>query len=276
MMSGSLLILLAVFGLVIYLATRSPQSQPGRTIGPQHQESLDYQPTLDDAIAEARHWIDRLGSQVLQLSGTDTASTQALADASERFNAASAQVSEAKSVRQAELAREAALEGLHYIQAAREIMGMPAGPPLPQLEGQRTAGAVSETRQIQVEGRTVTASPHPSATTPNYYPGGTVAGRPVPGGWYSEPWWQSAMRTGVWAAGSVFLFSALFGGMTGVASASTFEQGVDGDFGGDFDGADFDGDFGAGDFDGGDFGGDFGGGFGGDFGGGFDFGGFDF
>jgi threonine/homoserine/homoserine lactone efflux protein len=43
---------------------------------------------LDDAAADARRWIERLGGQVLTLTGTDTASQQALADAAERYNAA--------------------------------------------------------------------------------------------------------------------------------------------------------------------------------------------
>ena len=154
-----------------------------------------------DAVADARRWIERLGSQVLSIAGSDTASTQAMADASERYNAASAQISTANTVKQASLARESALEGLHYVNAAREIMGMPAGPQLPPLEGQRAAGSVTEQRTIEHEGRQISASPVATEDTPNYYPGGKVAGRPVPAGWYSEPWWQSALRTGMWTMG---------------------------------------------------------------------------
>ena len=230
-----------------------------------------------DAQADARRWIERLGSQVLSIAGTDMASTQAIADASERYNAASSQISTAQTARQAELARESALEGLHYMNAAREIMGMPAGPELPPLEGQRNAGRVTATRTIEQDGRTMTASPVASDATPNYYPGGNVAGRPVPAGWYSEPWWASALRTGIWTAGSVFMFSALFSGMAGVNySGEAFEDGV-GE--GAEDGmADAGGDAGdAGGDMGGDMGGDGGGFFGGDDGGGlFDGGGFDF
>lgn len=119
-----------------------------------------------------------------------------------------------------------------------------------------------------------------------------MAGRPVPAGWYSEPWWQSALRTGATSCSSVLLFDAMFSGMRrrlqrlgvrerlrGPASSRGYDQGYDqgmdaGSDGGGFDGggADGGGGFGGG-FDGGGFGGgDFGGG---DFGGG-DFGGFDF
>lgn len=272
-MAGLLLIVVVIAGLVFLLSRiqgNSPSNpQPGGI-------------ELEDAIADARRWIERLGSQVLSLTGSDSASTQALADASERYNAASSQISTARTVRQAELARESALEGLYYVNAAREIMGMPKGPEIPPLEGQCKAGKVTENRTVEVEGRQITASPQPTSSTPNYYPGGMVAGRPVPAGWYSEPWWQSALRTGLWTAGSVMLFSALFSGMSGVGySAAAFENGYGEGFQDGLDAAnDFDGVDGAdgsdfGDFDGGDYG-DLGGDFGGDFGGGFDGGGFDF
>ncbi|WJZ03414.1 hypothetical protein [Corynebacterium freiburgense] len=212
----ALLLIAITIAAAVFIVSRKTQS---------HTKQLESV-KLDDAIADARRWIDRLGSQVLTMAGTDTASTQAIADASERFNAASSQISTATTVRQAELARESALEGLHYINAAREIMGLPAGPELPPLEGQRTAGKVTEERTITHEGQQITASPVATANTPNYYPGGMVAGRPVPAGWYSEPWWASALRTGIWTAGSVLLFSAMFNGMAGVAySAAAFEQG---------------------------------------------------
>lgn len=233
---------------------------------------------IDDAVADARRWIERLGSQVLSIAGSDTASTQAMADASERYNAASSQISTAKTVKQAKLARESALEGLHYVNAAREIMGMPAGPELPPLEGQRSAGSVTEERTIEHEGRQISASPVATEQTPNYYPGGRVAGRPVPAGWYSEPWWQTALRTGMWTMGSMMLFSMMFSGMAGVgyggdAWASGYGEGYEeglaaggedmgdaGDMGdtGDMGGGE---DMGGGFFDGGDGGGLFDGGF---------------
>lgn len=214
-MEALLLVGLVVTGLVLFLSRRTKTAN-GKA---QAHE-------LEDAQADARRWIERLGSQVLSMAGTDAASTQAIADASERYTAANSQIATATTVRQAELARESALEGLHYMNAAREIMGLPAGPELPPLEGQRNAGRVTETRTIDHEGHQITASPVATDQTPNYYPGGMVAGRPVPAGWYSEPWWQSALRTGMWAAGSALLFSTLFSGMTGIAySAAAFEAG---------------------------------------------------
>ena len=241
---------------------------------------------LADAKADARRVIERLGGQVLNLTGTDQASQQALADASERFTAASSQIDQATTAKQAMLAKESALEGLYYVRAARTAMGMDPGPELENITGQKAAGTVTEDRRVQFEGREIEASPVPSQRTPNYYPGGQVAGRPVPAGWYSEPWWKPALVAGAWGLGSVLLFDAMFSGMSGVGygasgfesgSGSGFDQGLDSGYDAGVDqgldqgadgggwGGDGGGDSGGGGW-GGDGGGDFGGG-GGDFGG---------
>ena len=110
---------------------------------------------LADAQADARRWIERLGGQVMQISGTDSASQQAMADASERFTAANSAISRATTAKQANLARESALEGMHYVNAAREIMGMNPGPELPPLEGQRAAGKVTEKRTVEANGQQI-------------------------------------------------------------------------------------------------------------------------
>jgi hypothetical protein len=246
---------------------------------------------LADAKADARRTIERLGGQVLNLTGTDDASKQAMADASERYTAASSQIDQATTARQALLAKESAMEGLYYVRAARVAMGIDPGPELESLTGQNSAGTVTEDRRIQFEGKDIEASPSPSPRTPNYYPGGRVAGRPVPAGWYSEPWWKPALVAGAWGIGSVLLFDAMFSGMGGVGYGAQgfeqgygdgFQQGFDqgqldqgdgGGWGGDQGQADASGDSwgGGGDSGGWGGGGDFGGG---DWGGGGDFGGF--
>ncbi|MFI8565296.1 DUF1542 domain-containing protein [Rhodococcus sp. NPDC078407] len=226
---------------------------------------------LADAKADARQSIERLGGQVYNLIGTDTPSKQALADASERNIAAGSQIDQATTPEQARLAKQTALEGLYYIRAARLAMGMDPGPEVQGIDGQQQAGRVTEERKVDFEGREVTASPDPSDRTPNYYPGGRVAGRPVPAGWYSEPWWRPALVAGAWGMGSMFLFSAMFSGMAGVpaetaAGGDLGADGSDGGAGDDYDSGD------AGDSGDGMFGGDDGM-FGGD-GGSMDFGGF--
>ncbi|MFG1933910.1 DUF1542 domain-containing protein [Mycobacterium sp. NPDC048908] len=274
-MNGVLLVLIIVVIAAIALAMYSSSKASGRRNAA----------SLADAKADARRLIERLGGQVLNVTGTNDAAKQAMADASERYTAASSQIEQATSVRQAALAKESAVEGLYYVRAARTAMGMDPGPELESLAGQQSAGTVTEDRRVDFEGREIEASPSPSQRTPNYYPGGRVAGRPVPAGWYSEPWWKPALVAGAWGLGSVLLFDALFDGMHGVDyGAQGFENGYGDGFsdgfgagqdGGGYDGGGYDG--GGADasgFDGysGDGGGFDGGGFG-DFGGG-DFGGF--
>ncbi|OBG87525.1 hypothetical protein A5699_02020 [Mycobacterium sp. E802] len=264
-MNGVLLVLIVlVIAAIAFAVYSSSQANSRRSAE-----------SLADAKADARRLIERLGGQVLNLTGSDDASKQAMADASERYTAASSQIDQATTVKQAALAKESAIEGLYYVRAARTAMGMDPGPELESLSGQRSAGAVTEDRRINFEGREIEASPTPSQRTPNYYPGGRVAGRPVPAGWYSEPWWKPALVAGAWGLGSVLLFDALFSGMHGVDyGAQGFESGYGdgysdgfaagqdgGDAGGDWGGTDAGGWDGGGFDDGGfgDFGGDFGG-----------------
>jgi hypothetical protein len=245
-----IIVVLAAIAVAVYSASKSSSRRSAES--------------LADAKADARRVIERLGGQVLNITGTDEASKQAMADASERYTAASSQIDQATTAKQALLAKESAVEGLYYVRAARIAMGMDPGPELESLSGQRTAGTVTEERRVQFEGRDIEASPTPSQRTPNYYPGGTVAGRPVPAGWYSEPWWKPALVAGAWGVGSMLLFSTLFSGMAGTGYEQGFAQGYDegvdqgGDTGGDasgFDGGGGDGAWGGGDFGGGDFGG---------------------
>jgi len=256
-----LLILLAVVAAGVLLAVTSARGRKQRE--------------LADAQAEARRWVERLGGQVLNLVGNDEPSKQAMADAAERYTAAGSQLDQARSTVQYRLATDTALEGLYYVRAARTAMGMDPGPELPTTTTQQRAGAVTEDREVDVEGHRYAASRRPSDRTPHYYPGGNVAGRPVPQGWYSEPWWKPALVAGAWGIGSFVLFGALFSGMAGVPSAAAFEHGYDEGYQDGAEGAGDTGDPGGegGDFGGGaDGGGDFGGDYGGDFGGG-DFGG---
>ena len=223
---------------------------------------------LADAREEALRWYERLGGQIMNLpAGEDAATKQALVDAGERYNAAGSQLERATTTKQYELARETALEGLSYVRAARTAMGLDAGPELPPLAGQRQAGTIREDRSVDVQGHQYRASPQPASGTPYYYPGGMVGGRPVPGGWYSEPWWKTALVAGAAGIGSVLLFDAFFDNSWGGGGYDQgYDQGYDAamdqqqdgggyDGGGDGGGYDGGGDFGGGDFGGGDFGG---------------------
>jgi uncharacterized membrane protein YgcG len=225
------------------------------------------QRALADARADAQRWYERLGGQVMNLVANDDAAVkQALVDAGERYNAAGSQLDQATSTKQFELAGHTALEGLYYVRAARTAMDLDPGPELPPMPGQRTAGALTAEREVTLEGKEYRAGPQASSDTPYYYPGGMVRGRPVPAGWYSEPWWKTALVAGAAGVGTMLLFDAFFspgmgmGGFDGGYDngfADGFAQGQDGggdggDGGGDGGGL-FDGGFDFGDF--GDFGG---------------------
>ncbi len=215
---------------------------------------------LADARAEAQRWYERLGGQLMNLQGDQPAVKQALADASERYNAAGAQLERADSVHQYRLAQETALEGLTYVRAARVALGLDPGPELPPLAAAAGAGRLTKEREVEVQGQTFKAGPEPGDDTPYYYPGGRVNGRPVPAGWYSQPIWKPALAGAAGAIGGMLIFDALFspafadpgysaGYEQGFQDGLDFDPGADGgDVGGDF--GDFGGDFG-------DFGGDF-------------------
>ncbi|SCF33586.1 hypothetical protein GA0070216_11053 [Micromonospora matsumotoense] len=236
--------------------------------------------SLADVRADAQRWYERLGGQVMNLHGDEPAVRQALVDAGERYNAAGSQLEQARTVHQFRLARETALEGLAYARAARVALGLDPGPELPPLAAAQGAGEITRERQVDVQGQTFKAGPQPGRDTPYYYPGGRYQGRAVPSGWYSTPWWKTALGAGVGVVGGMLiadaLFSPAFADPGYAAAGGDFAGGDFGGDGGDFAGGDFgtagdvgNNDFGtAGDFGGGDFGG-------GDFGGG-DFGGGDF
>ena len=233
------LLIAAVIAIAVAVVSRSQNK--GQTQLQAHQSRH-----LEDHRAEAARWVERLGGQVFNLDGRQP-SRQAMADASERYASAVAELERARTPVQAQLAKDTALEGLYYVRAARSAMGLDPGPELPATPGQDRAGRVTEDRTVEVDGRTMSAATGPSDQTPHYYPGGVVAGRPVPAGWYSEPWWASALASGVWMMSSVMMFNMMFAGMSGVGySGEDFAAGV-GEGGADVGG----GDGGDGFFDGG-------------------------
>lgn len=208
---------------------------------------------LADARADAQRWYDRLGGQVMNLApNDDPAVRQALVDAGERYNAAGSQLESATTTRQYHLAGQTAIEGLYHVRAAREGLGMDPGPELPLTEAQRQNGVIHREREVTVEGEHLKAGPRYAPDTPYYYPGGQMRGRHVPAGYYSQPWWRSALSTGAGVLGGMLLFDAMFGGINdfdagyaegaeafdgdGVGDAAGAGDGFDaGDFGGDFD-----------------------------------------
>jgi hypothetical protein len=112
-----IVLLVAAIGLAVYASSKASGKRSAAS--------------LDDAKADARRAIDRLGSQVINLTGTD--------NASEHFNAAGSQIDQATTASQALLAKESAMEGLYYVRAACVAMGMDPRPELESLSGQNAA-----------------------------------------------------------------------------------------------------------------------------------------
>lgn len=157
-----------------------------------------------DAGAEASRWVERLGGSLSTLdAGGNTAARQALADAAERLRAAEGQLAHAYSPLQYGLVTQTAIEGLHHIRSARTALGLDPGPELP---------APGAGGQVTVGGQTYTASAQPGTNTPYYYPGAVVNGRSMSGGWYSTPWWKTALVAGAAGVGGMLLADALFDG----------------------------------------------------------------
>ena len=161
---------------------------------------------VSDARADAQRWYERLGGQLLNLRDDGGVARQALADAAERHQAAGAQLAQARTVVQFQLARESALEGLAYVRAARTQLGIDPGPDLPPLASAR-AGTVLEEQDMY--GYRV--APQSGPQTPYYYPGGYQNGRPMPAGWYSTPWWKTALAAGAGTVGGMLIMDTLFG-----------------------------------------------------------------
>ena len=108
------------------------------------------------------------------------------------------------------LARETALEGLAYIRAARTAMGIDPGPELPPLAAAQGAGRSPRSARSTCRGRRSGPARSPASETPYYYPGGRYQGRPVPAGWYSTPWWKTALGAGAGVLGGMLIADALF------------------------------------------------------------------
>ena len=98
---------------------------------------------LDDARAEARHWVERLGGELLVLDGAaarlGTGTAAGLAEAAERFTAAGAELGAARTPRQCRIAQETAVEGLHHVRTTRRSLGLDPGPRVP---GQGVGGVL--------------------------------------------------------------------------------------------------------------------------------------
>ena len=218
---------------------------------------------LEGMRADVESLYHRLGADVSNLAaGDDAAARQALADAAERYNATGALLANADTPGEFAAARRTAVEGLIAARTARERLGLDPGPEIapPPVTGPM----LTQEQRVQVGDEEFEGSPTYQPGKGHYYGGGFHNGRPVPGGWYAFPFWETMLLTSVLSGG---FGGGLFGGggyergyEEGVEDArESFDEGAGGwggGGGGDFGGGDFGGgDFGGGDFGGGDAGG---------------------
>jgi hypothetical protein len=85
--------------------------------------------TVNAAHAEVDALLGRLGHDISTLDdGGDAANRQALADASERYNTAGAQLGQAHTAEEIAVARTVVVEGLHSTRLVRTKLGLDAGP----------------------------------------------------------------------------------------------------------------------------------------------------
>lgn len=112
-----------------------------------HSERPD--PAVLTAHAEVEALLGRLGHDVSTLDdGGDATNRQALADASERYNTAGAQLGEATTLGELSVVRGIVIEGLHSTRLVRTRLGLdpgpepaavPAAPPAPEPVAQAPA-----------------------------------------------------------------------------------------------------------------------------------------
>ena len=74
----------------------------------------------------------------------------------------------------------------------------------------RAPGSSPRSARSTCRGRPSGPARSPAGDTPYYYPGGRFQGRPVPAGWYSTPWWKTALGAGAGVLGGMLIVDALF------------------------------------------------------------------
>jgi len=183
--------------------------------------------------AEAESLQSRLASDVSTLDpGDSPLCRQAMNDASERNNAAGGLLARAHTAAEMRVALRIVVEGLHATRVVREHQGLSLGPDLPDVTSPAT---VTTPTPVNIGEQQITAHPEYHPQQPHYFGGGTIAGTPVPGGYYRTPFWKKAMMIGAAVAGGEMLGDLLGGGGDRDYGGGS---GWGGDGGGDWGGGD--------------------------------------
>ena len=224
------------------------------------------QQQLEGMRADVESLYDRLGRDVSTLSpGDDPVTRQALADAAERYSSMGALMAKADTPGEWEAARRTAVEGLSAARLVRVNLGLDPGPDVPPPP---SAGPqLDKAGTFQLGDQQIAGSPSYQPGQSHYYAGGQYGNQYVPGGWYSMPFWETALMASVLTGG----LGGFGGGFGGGGFERGYDQGYDaGQDSGQDGGQDAGGDWNGGGGGGGDwsFGTGGGGGGGGDWGGG--------
>ena len=213
---------------------------------------------LESDRADVESLYGRLGSDVATLSaGDDPVTRQALSDASERYGATGALMSQADTPGEFAAARRTAVEGLTAARVARERLGLDLGPDIPPPP--TTGPQLDQETRVQVGDQEYDGSPTYAPGRSHHYGGGVLGGRMVPGGWYGVPFWETMLLGSILSGGLGGGFGG--GGFGGGGYERGDEEGVDDAGDARWGGGGGDGfDWGGGNVGGGDWGGGGGGG----------------
>ena len=174
--SGAILVIGALIALICAVAL---------FFGRGRQRRMTVQRALADDVAIGLAY---LAEQVEGLPEGDVASDEAR----ERLSAARALAAESDAVAVLRAVRHTVLEGLAAAYAARTAAGLEAGPtPPPPSEVPTTEQAAD----VSVDGLSWVVQPAYQPGFVHHFPGGKLRGVLVPGGWYSEPFWERFLTT---------------------------------------------------------------------------------
>lgn len=155
---------------------------------------------LEGQRADVESLYNRLGSDVSTLAANDDPLVrQALADAAERYNATGALLAQADTPGEYDAARRTAVEGLTAARTARAKLGLDPGPEIPPPPG--SGPQLTAPQRVRVGDQEYDGSPSYEPGRGHYYGGGYHEGRPVPGGWYAVPFWETLLLTSVLTGG---------------------------------------------------------------------------
>ncbi|MCW2621644.1 MAG: hypothetical protein JWL64_1246, partial [Frankiales bacterium] len=139
--------------------------------------------------AELRGLHDRLAAEIDRLEAVDSTDplvSRAVGDAAYRHLLAAELMDEADVPGHWLVAHRTVVEGLAASAYASGRLGEDA--PAPPVDDRR-GPQLAEGGTVRLGEETYDGTPDYDPDHPHRYPGGSVAGRPVPGGWYTVPFW---------------------------------------------------------------------------------------